>query len=207
MHERDSVPRRGQAEGAWTTPHRVAVLALDGVVPFDLSLPVEVFGRARLPAGDPAYEVLVCGPAPELAAGPITIRVRHGLSALATADTVVVAGVDDVDRPVPPAVVAALGSAPAENLDRPLTLHDIAARAAMSTRSLSRRFRAQTGASPASWLGRHRVRRAQLLLESTDRPVERIARDVGFGSPTAFRERFRAVVGVSPRDYRRSFRG
>src|SRR3954463_11023249 len=112
VHERDSVPRMGRAEGDWTTRHRVAVLALDGVVPFDLSLPIEVFGRARLAGGEPAYEVLVCGPTAELAAGPIAIRVSPGLDALAPADTVVVAGVDDVDRPVPPAVGEALRAAP-----------------------------------------------------------------------------------------------
>jgi hypothetical protein len=37
--------------------HRVAILAHDGVVPFDLSVPIEVFGRARLADDRPAYDV------------------------------------------------------------------------------------------------------------------------------------------------------
>jgi transcriptional regulator GlxA family with amidase domain len=75
----------------------------------------------------------------------------------------------------------------------------------MSTRSLSRHFRHQTGATPLQWLSRQRVRRAQQLLEETDRSVEQIGALVGFTSPAAFRECFRQIVGVSPRDYRRAF--
>ncbi|MDY7090664.1 MAG: AraC family transcriptional regulator, partial [Actinomycetota bacterium] len=37
-------------------------------------------------------------------------------------------------------------------------------------------------------------------------PVDRIGSQVGFGSPTAFRDRFKRVVGTSPQSYRRSFR-
>jgi transcriptional regulator GlxA family with amidase domain len=55
-------------------------------------------------------------------------------------------------------------------------------------------------------VNRHRIRKAQQLLEETDQPAERIGGLVGFTSPTAFRERFREVVGVSPQAYRRSFR-
>jgi transcriptional regulator GlxA family with amidase domain len=83
-----------------------------------------------------------------------------------------------------------------------LTLTDIATRAGMSTRTLNRRFREQTGTTPLQWLHRERVRKAQYLLENTRHPVDRIASEVGFGSPTAFRERFKRVVGVSPNAYR-----
>ncbi len=76
----------------------------------------------------------------------------------------------------------------------------------MSTRTLNRRFRDQTGTTPLQWLHRARIRRAQHLLETTAHPVERIAVHTGFGSPTAFRERFRRVVGTSPQAYRRAFR-
>jgi transcriptional regulator GlxA family with amidase domain len=93
-----------------------------------------------------------------------------------------------------------------DNLHRPFTLADIAAHAAMSDRSLSRHFRRQTGTTPLRWMNRQRIRRAQQMLEDTDQPAERIGELVGFTSPTAFRERFREVVGVSPQAYRRSFR-
>jgi transcriptional regulator GlxA family with amidase domain len=87
----------------------------------------------------------------------------------------------------------------------PLTLADIAEHASTSTRSLSRHFRQQTGTTPQQWLNRQRFRRAQQLLEETRRSVEQIGELVGFTSPTGFRECFRQIVGVSPRDHRRAF--
>lgn len=93
------------------------------------------------------------------------------------------------------------------HIARDLTLAQIAAHAGSSPRTLNRRFREQTGTTPLRWLPRARLRRAQCLLETTDGGVEWIAGEVGFGSPTAFRERFKAVVGVSPQAYRRAFRG
>jgi transcriptional regulator GlxA family with amidase domain len=77
----------------------------------------------------------------------------------------------------------------------------------MSTRTLNRRFREQTGTTPSQWLHRARIRNAQYLLETTTQPVDRIATTVGFGSPTAFRDRFRKVVGTSPHACRTAFRG
>ncbi|GIJ70872.1 GlxA family transcriptional regulator [Virgisporangium ochraceum] len=311
--------------------HTVAVLALNTVVPFDLSTPIEVFTRTRLPDGGRAYEVRVCGPTPTVDAGLFTLRPPWGLDGLATADTIVLPGCADVTAPVPGEVLDALrraaaagtriasicagafilaatglldgrrvtthwlaagllaerhpdidvdpavlyvddgqfltsagaaagldlclhlvrrdhGSAVAadaarisvvplereggqaqfivhdqpptprgsllepvltwmrDNAARDLTLDDIAAHAGMSSRTLNRRFREQTGTTPLQWLLRARVRRAQHLLEATDHPVDRIAADAGFGSPTAFRDRFRRVVGTNPQAYRAAFR-
>ncbi|MFI5985984.1 GlxA family transcriptional regulator [Streptomyces sp. NPDC051555] len=73
-------------------PHRVVVLALTGLLPFELGIPHRIFGRAHDPAGRPLYEILTCGLAP----GPVrtdadfAIEVAHGPELLATADTVVV---------------------------------------------------------------------------------------------------------------------
>ncbi|QUH02383.1 helix-turn-helix domain-containing protein [Saccharopolyspora erythraea] len=94
-----------------------------------------------------------------------------------------------------------------DNCAKDLALEDIAAHAGMSTRTLNRRFREQTGTTPLQWLHRARVRQAQYLLESTDHPVDRIGTQVGFGSPTAFRDRFKRVVGTSPHAYRGAFHG
>ena len=49
--------------------HTVAIIALDGVIPFDLSTPIEVFTRAQLPDGRPGYQVRVCAEHPEIARG------------------------------------------------------------------------------------------------------------------------------------------
>lgn len=93
-----------------------------------------------------------------------------------------------------------------DHLGDALTLAGLARQSEMSERTLGRRFREQTGTTPLQWLLRARVRRAQFLLESTDHTVERIADQAGFGSPTAFRERFKRVTGTTPGGYRAAFR-
>jgi transcriptional regulator GlxA family with amidase domain len=94
-----------------------------------------------------------------------------------------------------------------EHMHQDLRLEDIAAQAMMSTRTLSRRFREQTCTTPLQWLNRSRLRKAQCLLETTDHSVEWIARDVGFGSSTTFRDQFKRLVCISPQAYRHAFRG
>jgi len=93
--------------------HTVAVLAMDGVVPFDLSTPIEVFGRVRLRDGGSPYRVTVCALRPDVDAGAFVLRAPHGIDALATADTIVVPGRDDLDTPVPGEVLDALRDAAA----------------------------------------------------------------------------------------------
>jgi transcriptional regulator GlxA family with amidase domain len=93
-----------------------------------------------------------------------------------------------------------------QNLGKDLPLHAIARQAAMSTRTLSRRFRERVGLTPALWVTGARVRRAQRLLETTDLSVERIAGEVGFGSAAVLREHFGRTVGTSPQAYRRAFK-
>lgn len=90
---------------------------------------------------------------------------------------------------------------------RDLTLGDIAAEAAVSMRTLNRRFQAETGQTPMQWLTGVRVRQAQVLLEATTDSVELIGRRAGFASPANFREQFRRVAGVAPQAYRATFRG
>jgi transcriptional regulator GlxA family with amidase domain len=312
--------------------HTVAVLALDKVIPFDLSTPIEVFTRTRLPDGRAAYRVRICGVTPTVDTGAFTLQPPWGLEALVDADTIILPGCADPTAPVPDealdalrqaaangtriasicagafllaatglldghratthwlaaAALAALhpeidvdpdvlyvdngqfltsagaaagldlclhlirrdhGSAVAadaarlsvmplereggqaqfivhdqpptpqgsilepllrwmeDNTDKDLTLDDIATRAGMSTRTLNRRFREQTGTTPLQWLHRARIRQAQYLLEATTHPVDRIATQVGFGSPTAFRDRFKRIVGTSPTAYRAAFHG
>ena len=309
--------------------HVVAVVAYPTVVPFDLATACEVFGRARLPGGAPAYQVSVCGVSRTVDAGLFEMRMRRGLSDVVRADTIILPGVADVGRPVSRALVSALRAAAARgkriasicsgafvlaatglldgkratthwlataelarrypaiqvdpdvlyvdngqllssagaaagldlclhlvrrdhgasvaadaarisvmplerhggqsqfivheppagdgqslepvlrwlerNLGRPLRLGEIARRAGMSTRTLSRRFHEQIGCTPAQWVARARVCRAQQLLEETRHSVERVAAEVGFQSGATFRDRFRRVVGTSPPRYRSTY--
>jgi transcriptional regulator GlxA family with amidase domain len=91
------------------------------------------------------------------------------------------------------------------NLDRPLSLDELAARALMSRRSFVRHFKAATGATPHAWLLSQRLGLAQELLETTTLPVEEIAERAGYRSAAVFREQFAARLGLAPRDYRRTF--
>jgi transcriptional regulator GlxA family with amidase domain len=314
--------------------HTVAVVALPDVIAFDLTTAVELFGRVVLPSGEPGYRVLVCGTEPVVTAGPMRIATDHGIGELASADTIVVPGRNDVTVGSAAEVLRALKSAyaagtriasicsgaftlaeaglldgkratthwlaadsfraahPAVDLDadvlyvdegqvltsagasagldlclhmvardygaavaadaarlavaplhrsggqaqfilrnrapakhiaartelddvlawieqdahRDLTLRELAERAAMSVRTLNRRFQAETGQTPMQWVTGVRVRHAQQLLESTMYGVEKIGRDVGFSSPANFREQFRRLTGVAPQGYRNSFR-
>lgn len=91
--------------------HTVVVLALPDAIAFDVTTPVEVFGRVRLPDGRPRYRVEVCAAEPVVTAGPLRLVAGHGLEALATADTIVVAGRADPEAATADAVVAALRAA------------------------------------------------------------------------------------------------
>ncbi|GHB76436.1 AraC family transcriptional regulator [Streptomyces viridiviolaceus] len=90
-------------------------------------------------------------------------------------------------------------------LDQPLTIEDLARRAAMSPRTFYRRLRQATGTTPLRWLLNQRLGRAQSLLESTDLPVERIAQLSGLGTANNLRHHFLKHIGVAPTDYRRAF--
>jgi transcriptional regulator GlxA family with amidase domain len=92
-----------------------------------------------------------------------------------------------------------------ENLDREITVPALARRAQMSERTFARRFRAETGTTPAGWTTRQRLLRAQELLERTDAPVEEVARRSGFGNAAALRHHFARALGTSPQGYRRTF--
>ena len=316
--------------------HRVAILALDGVVGFELGIPTLVFGTAVHLLGAPRYRVRVCTPAgsggwSSAEAGRFSVRADAGLEEVVGADTVILparrdfagdppAGVveavlaaagrgariasictgafdlartglldgkratthwrfaDEFARRFPQievdptvlyvdegSVLTSAGAAagidlclhlvrcdhgasfaadvaraivappqrdggqaqflrhpdPADpdrslsstvdwlraNLTSAITVPDIAWRAGLSPRALSRRFRAEVGMPPLRWLLRERVLRAQHLLETTDLPVDRVAVESGFATAVTLRHHFARVVGTSPQSYRRTFRG
>ncbi|MDQ0791802.1 GlxA family transcriptional regulator [Streptomyces sp. B1I3] len=89
--------------------HRVVVLALDGVYPFELGIPSRVFGAAG-----GRYEVLTCGidGAQVRTNSDFSITVEHGPQVLSTADTVVIPpfDMDRLAREIPRSVVDALAS-------------------------------------------------------------------------------------------------
>lgn len=113
-----------------------------------------------------------------------------------------------IERPLPPKAgdsLAGLLQWIDEHLADQHTLQSMARHAALSPRTLLRRFHAETGGTPYAWLTSRRIARAQELLESSALSMEDIARHVGLGSATLLRHHFRAHVGLSPLQYRRQF--
>lgn len=92
-----------------------------------------------------------------------------------------------------------------QHLAEPLAIEELAAHARVSPRTLSRRFRDETGYTPMQWIMRARLDRARELLEETDLSVELIAVQVGLGTATNLRRYFRRVLGTTPTEYRRTF--
>ncbi|MEV4114771.1 helix-turn-helix domain-containing protein [Nonomuraea sp. NPDC049695] len=72
--------------------HRVVVLALDGVIPFELGIPSRIFGEATGASGEPLYEVIVCtvDGKPVASSEGFTIGAAYDAGALAGAGTVVI---------------------------------------------------------------------------------------------------------------------
>jgi transcriptional regulator GlxA family with amidase domain len=92
-----------------------------------------------------------------------------------------------------------------DHLSEPLTLESVAAEAHMSSRTLARRFRAETGDSVQDWIALRRVELARGLLEDSAMTISQIAYAAGFGSTESLRRRFRAATGASVREYRQTF--
>ncbi|MFD4373203.1 GlxA family transcriptional regulator [Streptomyces sp. NPDC058486] len=112
------------------------------------------------------------------------------------------------DTPLPPERGVSFAATRAwvmEHLDRPLTLTDLARHAGVSVRTLSRRFRAETGVSPLQWLLRRRVERARELLETTSLGMDAVARASGLGSADSLRGHLLRRTGLTPSAYRASF--
>lgn len=92
-----------------------------------------------------------------------------------------------------------------QHLDEELSVDELAKRALMSSRTFARKFRAETGTTPAAWLNRQRLLRAQQLLEQTDYGLEQVASEAGFGIAAVMRHHFVKTLQTTPAAYRRTF--
>lgn len=93
-----------------------------------------------------------------------------------------------------------------QHLTEPYDLTRLAEHFHVSSRTLLRRYKADSGESPLAHLQRARVRRARHLLETTDRTLTEIQGAVGYRDAGAFADLFRRHVGVRPSAYRARFR-
>ena len=144
------------------------------------------------------------------------LRLDHGVEAAAgVARRMVVAPHRDggqaqyLDRPLPTsgASLAATCAWAVTRLDEPLTVQELARHAGYAPRTFARRFLAETGVTPLTWLTSQRLALARRLLETTDEGVDRVAERSGLGSAANLRMRLHRDAGVSPSAYRATFRG
>ena len=86
------------------------------------------------------------------------------------------------------------------------TLDSLAAKAFMSRRTFTRRFRQIIGTTVATWLLHQRLALAQRLLETSANSISLIAHQAGFGSEVSLRKQFSKVLQTTPARYRKEFR-
>lgn len=87
----------------------------------------------------------------------------------------------------------------------PLQQADLHNVAGLTERTFLRRFTTATGHRPNAYLQQVRIAKARESLERTLAPVDRIAWDVGYSDPAAFRKIFQKLVGTAPAAYRQRF--
>ncbi|MFD7453574.1 GlxA family transcriptional regulator [Kitasatospora sp. NPDC059827] len=113
-----------------------------------------------------------------------------------------------IATPLPPETGTSLAATRAwalDHLHETLTRTDLAAHARVSVRTLARRFHDETGLSPLQWLLHQRVIRAQELLETTELPMDQVARLSGLATTDSLRHHLSARTGLTPSAYRAAF--
>jgi transcriptional regulator GlxA family with amidase domain len=94
----------------------------------------------------------------------------------------------------------------ADSITQDLSVASLARRAAMSPRNFARVFMQETGATPARHVENLRLEAARRQLEVTSFNLEEVAAASGFKSAEILRRTFARRLGVTPRQYRTSFR-
>ncbi len=92
-----------------------------------------------------------------------------------------------------------------DNLQKPITINQMAEHAHLSRRSFDRHFRTNLSISPKEWLTKQRIGLAREYLENSQISIDQIAEQSGFGSAMNLRHHFGQNLGVSPSHYRRQF--
>ena len=90
-----------------------------------------------------------------------------------------------------------------DNVERKLTIKEIAGFAGMSESYCYRKFTAQMAMSPMDYFIRLKVNKAAILLLKTPMSVSQIAAKLGFGSPEYFSRTFKKILGISASDFRK----
>jgi transcriptional regulator GlxA family with amidase domain len=93
-----------------------------------------------------------------------------------------------------------------DNLQKPLTVNDLADAANLSPRQFSRAFHAETGQSPAKAVEHLRLEAARLMMEQSRHPIDTVAQQTGFADRDRMRRAFLRAYGQPPQVIRRNVR-
>lgn len=110
-------------------------------------------------------------------------------------------GTDDSAPHVTPTVLDLMIDYIVSNLDRHLTVAEIAQAGLCSSTTAERTFAKYTGLSVLSWCSQRRMQEAALLLRTSGLRVSEVSRRVGYADPLYFSRVFRAAHGVPPSRY------
>lgn len=91
------------------------------------------------------------------------------------------------------------------NLQKRLTVSELAAEVGMSERTFARFFAQEANTTPAEFVELARVDAARNLLEGSSLALKEVAFECGFGSPHRMRQVFAKRLGVTPGQYRSAF--
>ena len=129
-------------------------------------------------------------------------QVGHLLLALdAVASGAHAAGEAEASLPLPSPVATAL-SLIEDDVAFPWTLSELSRLSYVGPTHLARSFARSLGMPPMHYLTQIRAERAAVMLTRTDDAVASIGAAVGWPDPAYFSRRFRAVYGISPREFR-----
>ena len=92
------------------------------------------------------------------------------------------------------------------NLDKEISLNDLAEQMYVSASTLSRIFKKNTGVYFADYVMQMRVQASLPLLNHTEKNMTQIALDCGFANSASFNRSFRKIMGITPTDYRKENR-
>jgi AraC family transcriptional regulator len=89
------------------------------------------------------------------------------------------------------------------NYDKEIRISELAKMVSMSENGFRSGFKKRYGQSPKQYLQNYRMSEAKLLLESTSKPIQQVAEQVGFPNIHAFSAWFQHHECLSPSDYRK----
>jgi AraC family transcriptional regulator len=94
-----------------------------------------------------------------------------------------------------------------ENLERNISLEELAGVVRLSVFHFTRKFRTEFGCPPHTYLMRKRIERAKAQLAKGNIPLKVVAASSGFSDQSHMTRLFRRLLGVTPAEYRRTTTG